>query len=215
MQHLNSDPSKTHPPIAQVDRRQSASNKDPNLNVVSGMGGGGYGNPLGRASVTGPIAPPGTPVEWDYMESFQYSRSGNPCALGTWAAHPVTVLCCRIKQLQQYLRMVVLIIIDVLLQAKARRQCWRALQWWASSTPAWVPPAPRSRCVVTKTTTNRCSCIIMHRCWRCDGPAMPCICSLSRLSLQDLLRHGFKTLLFPLLQRSSITRSSLEQPIKQ
>ena len=29
------------------------------MNVVSGMGGGGYGNPLGRASVTGPIAPPG------------------------------------------------------------------------------------------------------------------------------------------------------------
>jgi hypothetical protein len=43
-----------------VDRRGSAPNKDPNVNVVSGMGGGGYGNPLGRASVTGPIAgPPG------------------------------------------------------------------------------------------------------------------------------------------------------------
>jgi H+-transporting ATPase len=42
-----------------VDRRGAAPNKDPNVNVVSGMGGGGYGNPLGRASVTGPIAPPG------------------------------------------------------------------------------------------------------------------------------------------------------------
>lgn len=43
-----------------MNRRGSAPNKDPNVNVVSGMGGGGYGNPLGRASVTGPIAgPPG------------------------------------------------------------------------------------------------------------------------------------------------------------
>jgi H+-transporting ATPase len=41
------------------DRRGAVANKDPNLNVVSGMGSGGYQNPMGRASVTGPIAPPG------------------------------------------------------------------------------------------------------------------------------------------------------------
>lgn len=45
------------------DRRGAVSNKDPNLNVVSGVTGGGYQNPMGRASVAGPIAPPGAPVE--------------------------------------------------------------------------------------------------------------------------------------------------------
>lgn len=43
----------------QVNRRSAAPNKDPNMNTVSGMGGGGYGNPLGRASVVGPVAPAG------------------------------------------------------------------------------------------------------------------------------------------------------------
>mmetsp|Transcript_11130 Transcript_11130/g.33371 ORF Transcript_11130/g.33371 Transcript_11130/m.33371 type:complete len:1061 (-) Transcript_11130:545-3727(-) len=40
------------------DRRQVTA-KDPNENTVGGMGSGGYANPLGRASVAGPLVPPG------------------------------------------------------------------------------------------------------------------------------------------------------------